>query len=81
MRLTRGLLFGVAMIVSVPVQAAQGERAARFDIPAQGLAGALDQFARQAGVQILYPHKYHRHSPTLGRRERGPVVGCTQAVP
>ena len=41
------------MIVAAPVQAAQSGRSAHFDIPAQGLAAAIDQFARQAGIQIL----------------------------
>src|SRR5690242_9424536 len=43
----------VACIVGTPAEAA---RALRFDIEPQSLAAALDQFAREAGVQILYPY-------------------------
>jgi hypothetical protein len=52
----------MAMVMVAPAQAAPppGSRSAtpqpRFDIPAQSLADALDRFARQAGVQILYPY-------------------------
>src|ERR1700754_4112445 len=56
-RLAGVLLCGMPMIVAAPVQAAQSGRSAHFDIPAQGLAAAIDQFARQAGIQILYPYK------------------------
>ncbi|MBY8828013.1 TonB-dependent receptor domain-containing protein [Hephaestia mangrovi] len=35
---------------------AEAARAIRFDIEPQSLAAALDQFAREAGVQILYPY-------------------------
>lgn len=73
MRLTRGLLFGVTMLVSAPVQAAQGERPVAFDIPAQGLAGALDQFARQSGVQLLYPYKLAALRRSAGLKGRMPV--------
>jgi outer membrane receptor protein involved in Fe transport len=45
------------MIVATPVEAAQAAQSIRFDIPVQDLAQALDQFARQSGVQILYPYK------------------------
>jgi len=44
---------GVAMLWAPPAEA---QRAARFDIPAQNLATALDSFARQANVQLLYPY-------------------------
>lgn len=62
MRRSRGLFFVMAMVMVAPAQAAPppGSRSAtpqpRFDIPAQSLADALDRFARQAGVQILYPY-------------------------
>lgn len=51
-----GFLCGVATIACAPAAAAPAEPAARFDIAAQDLAGALDQFGRQARVQILYPY-------------------------
>lgn len=56
-RLAGGILCGALPVIVLPVQAAPAERSARFDIAAQDLASALDQFARQAGVQILYPYK------------------------
>lgn len=61
MRQSRGLFFAMAMFMVAPAQAAPpGNRSApsspRFDIPAQSLADALDLYARQAGVQILYPY-------------------------
>jgi outer membrane receptor protein involved in Fe transport len=56
-RLAGGILCGISAILAAPVQAAPADRSVRFDIPAQTLAAALDQFARQAGVQILYPYK------------------------
>jgi outer membrane receptor protein involved in Fe transport len=54
---TSRLACGVAMAIVAPAHAAQAIRSVQFDVPEQGLAGALDQFARQAGVQILYPYK------------------------
>ncbi|MCW6528777.1 TonB-dependent receptor [Sphingomonas sp. MMSM20] len=56
MHVTRGVLIGMAMLVAAPAHAATGEAPVRFAIPAQTLAGALDQLARQIGVQILYPY-------------------------
>lgn len=42
-------------VIAAPATAAPVGKSTRFDIAAQDLAGALDQFARQSGVQILYP--------------------------
>lgn len=55
-RLSGALICCVA-VVAAPAAAAQSDRTARFDIAEQRLAAALDQFARQAGVQILYPYQ------------------------
>ncbi len=49
---------------------AQAEQSTRFDIPAQDLAQALDLFARQSGVQILYPYRMatgRRSAPLHGK--------------
>jgi hypothetical protein len=46
------------MSLAVPVEAGAPDPARGFDIPAQTLAAALDQFAHQAGVQLLYPYAY-----------------------
>lgn len=43
-------------VIATPVQAASAPSLAPFDIPAQNLAQALDSFARQAGIQLLYPY-------------------------
>ena len=53
-------------VFPVPVQAAPAERTSRFDIPPQALAQALDELARQARVQILYPY-----GTAVGRRSPG----------
>lgn len=71
--LAAGLLCGVAMIAPAPVQAGQGGRSAPFDIPAQALPAALDQFARQAGVQILYPYGVAAAGRNVALRGRLPV--------
>ncbi|MGC3986761.1 MAG: TonB-dependent siderophore receptor [Pseudorhodoferax sp.] len=42
---------GLALALSLH---AAGAQTARFDIPAQPLASALDQFARQAGLQLVF---------------------------
>src|SRR5690606_29952877 len=52
-RLAIGLLAGVTAAMPVPAAAAQADGAVRFDIPAQDLAGALDQYARRLDIQIL----------------------------
>jgi len=64
--LASGLLLGAAPVFAAPAEA-RTERPVRFDIPAQDLARALDQYARQSGVQILYPYGIAstRRSPRL----------------
>lgn len=66
-RMAGGLLCGAAMLFPAPVRAAPAERSARFDIPAADLGDALNRFARQAGVQLLYPYEatVARRSPAL----------------
>lgn len=61
-RTSAGLLLRLGVAVSAlvplagpPMAHAQSAEAA-FDIPAQDLADALNRFARQAGVQILFPY-------------------------
>jgi hypothetical protein len=54
----RRFLFATTMLVAAPVEAGAPGAARPFDIPAQNLAAALDQFAHQAGVQLLYPYAY-----------------------
>jgi len=53
-------LLATTCAVSAPAAWAQAARTAAaettFDIPAQGLASALNAFSRQAGVQILFPY-------------------------
>lgn len=65
-RLAIGLLAGIAAM-HAPAAAARAEEAVRFDIPAQNLAGALDQYARRLGIQILYPYRIAatRRAPEL----------------
>lgn len=61
------MLAGATMLRGLPVTAAIAlaltpqivaarEARARFDIPAQDLASALQEFARQANMQILFPY-------------------------
>ena len=60
------LCLGLAM----PLQAALAQPAAqtlRFDIAAQPLASALDQFARQAGLQLVF-------TPSLAAQRQAPAV-------
>ena len=64
------LICGAAMAVAAPVQAAQASPELFFDIPAQSLATALDRFARQAGVQILYPYRLAAPRHSAGVRGR-----------
>lgn len=59
------ILCAASCIVGAPAQAAQ---AVHFDIAAQNLAPALDQFARQTGVQILYPYAIATLHRTQGVR-------------
>ncbi len=44
------------LVLAPPSSAAQKSETIAFDVPAQPLADALTQAARQAGVQILFPH-------------------------
>ncbi|ROR02239.1 iron complex outermembrane receptor protein/outer membrane receptor for ferric coprogen and ferric-rhodotorulic acid [Delftia acidovorans] len=56
--------------LSMPLQAALAQPAAqtlRFDIAAQPLASALDQFARQAGLQLVF-------TPSLAAQRQAPAV-------
>jgi hypothetical protein len=48
-------LLATTCAVSAPAAWAQTAEIT-FDIPAQGLASALNEFSRQAGVQILFPY-------------------------
>lgn len=53
----RASMLGAGAVGAVAAPAAQArQQQVRFDIPAQDLAGALQVFARQAGVQILFPY-------------------------
>lgn len=62
---------GTSLLVALPVTvlpalpAYAAERQARFDIPAQNLAAALQAFAGQARVQILFPYSF-----AAGRQSR-----------
>src|SRR3954471_13277468 len=53
-------LLATTCAVSAPAAWAQTAKTAAaetaFDVPAQGLSAALNAFARQAGVQILFPY-------------------------
>ncbi|KAF1047772.1 TonB-dependent siderophore receptor [Xylophilus sp.] len=55
-----------ACVLALHLQCAQACPVA-FDIPAQPLAAALDQFARQAGLQLVF-------SPALARERQAPRV-------
>ncbi|MGC3986759.1 MAG: TonB-dependent siderophore receptor [Pseudorhodoferax sp.] len=55
---------GLALALSLHAAQAQ---TARFDIPAQPLAAALDQFARQAGLQLVF-------DPGLARERQAPAL-------
>lgn len=53
----RGLpVTAVMALVLTPQIAAAREARVRFDIPSQDLASALQEFARQANMQILFPY-------------------------
>lgn len=67
---------GLAFALALALQAAQAQTA-NFDIPAQPLARALDLFARQAGLQLVYDPALarERQAPALhGERELGPAL-------
>lgn len=59
------LCTGVALC-ALPTAAHAEEKLHDFDVPAGDLARALQQFARQAGVQILFPYDVAE-----GKRSRG----------
>ncbi len=65
---------GLALALSLHAAQAQ---TARFDIPPQPLAAALDQFARQAGLQLVF-------DPQLARDRQAPALrgehGLRQAL-
>ena len=63
---------GIALILPAPAMA-QAAPGPRFDIAGQGLAAALDQLARQAGVQILYPYQIAAARRTGGVRGQMPL--------
>jgi outer membrane receptor protein involved in Fe transport len=73
LRMAGAMLCGAAVMLAAPVHAAPAERSARFDIPAQNLADALDRFARQAGVQLLYPYEAAAARRSAGLRGEMPV--------
>lgn len=57
-------------LLALPVQAEAQQDMREFDVPASDLARALQQFARQAGVQILFPYeaaRRQRSRPLKGR--------------
>ncbi len=54
--MNRFLLATAAAIIAGPVAAALAERAVALDIPAQPMAQALNELARQSGLQILFPY-------------------------
>ncbi|MFT3665341.1 TonB-dependent siderophore receptor [Piscinibacter sp.] len=62
--------YGLALALHMPVASAQQ---APFDIAAQPLATALDQFARQAGLQLVF-------SPALAQGRQAPAVQGTRDV-
>ncbi len=59
---------GLALALHMPVASAQQ---ASFDIAAQPLATALDQFARQTGLQLVF-------SPALAQDRQAPAVQGTR---
>ena len=54
-RIRAGLIGGALAAVAAPAAAAPADQAVLFDLPPDTLSRALDRFAGQAGVQILYP--------------------------
>lgn len=53
--MSRASCVAMAVAASLASGEAQAERLVTFDIPAQAMPGALNAFARQAHVQILFP--------------------------
>ena len=66
------LLFASLMLALPPVARAAGG-ARRFDIPAQPLGSALDEFARQADVTLLFSSTLVARASTSGVRGELPV--------
>jgi outer membrane receptor protein involved in Fe transport len=52
--------------IVTPARATAAPSSTIFDIPAQNLAQALDGFARQAGIQLLYPYEAASTRRSLG---------------
>lgn len=53
----RSLLLGASASVALAAPAhAQEQQQVQFNVPAQDTASALNEFSRQAGVQILFPY-------------------------
>lgn len=59
-------MLGTASVLTPPVAAAPAEQSIAFDVPSQNLAQALTLFARQSGIQLLYPYDV-----AVARRSRG----------
>ena len=60
------------LVLALQMQAAMAQ-SANFDIPAQPLASALNQFARQAGLQLVF-------MPALAQDRQAPRLAGTQDV-
>ena len=60
------------LVLALQMQAAMAQ-SANFDIPAQPLATALNQFARQAGLQLVF-------TPALAQDRQSPRIAGTQDV-
>ncbi|HVS76337.1 MAG TPA: STN domain-containing protein, partial [Steroidobacteraceae bacterium] len=85
------LLLGALVLVSPGVRAAESAR--HFDIPAEPLAAALDEFARQADVTLLFSSTLAARARTAGvhgdltvnaalsRLLRGTALGFRQVSP
>ncbi|MDK2760464.1 MAG: TonB-dependent receptor [Sphingopyxis sp.] len=64
------------LLIAAPAQAAS-ERTIGFDIPEQDLAAALNEFGRQAGVQMVFPYDSvtgRRAAALKGRFTRGEAI-------
>lgn len=60
------------LVLALQMQAAMAQSAS-FDIPPQPLASALNQFARQAGLQLVF-------TPALAQHRQAPRIAGTQDV-
>lgn len=72
--------FAAGLLSVVLVAPAQAQQTARFDIPAQALSTALDQFARQSGVQILYPYRIASGRRSTALRGEMPVRAALERL-